>query len=69
MPIIKSTIAVIVGGVARMECVPYDGVFLIVQTTIYASSSVFFSSLGSTKGLHTTSHLLMGVPREWNFSS
>ena len=32
-------------------------------------SSVFFSSLGSSKGLHTTSQRLMGVPRPWNFSS
>ena len=29
MPI-KPTVAVIVGRVARMECVPYNGVFLIV---------------------------------------
>ena len=35
----------------------------------YSSSASFFSSLGSTKGLQTTSQRLMGVPRAWNFSS
>ena len=34
-----------------------------------ASSAAFFSSLGRTKGLQTTSQRLMGVPRAWNFSS
>ena len=34
-----------------------------------SSSLAFFSSGGKTKGLHTTSQRLMGVPRAWNFSS
>ena len=34
-----------------------------------SSSEDFFSTGGRTKGLHTTSQRLMGVPRAWNFSS
>ena len=44
-----------------------DDSYITFSCVIHSGFS-FFSS-GITKGLHTTSHRLMGVPRAWNFSS